>query len=250
MGGSSRGPFRTWLDKAPHEPRIAWYPSAGGDFRDIGYLSEAYARLNPAIATAAPPPDLFLHNDYMGLPSGFEADGILYRGRGSELRVVNHESLPMVELPVRRSSAVFPEGARNLGKVEFAEVVFTTQTLGTIEAALLYVGAENAALCARLMLPTAARISHVVNVRYGHGSGGAAAPPAWLLNVLGRLQTELFISDGHHRQSHERLAPLFRDFPELSGPCDDRGLTCVHRLTEDRWSNHGNVEWLSVPRMA
>jgi len=36
LNGARNGAFRRWLDGVREEPRIAWYPSAYGDFRDHG----------------------------------------------------------------------------------------------------------------------------------------------------------------------------------------------------------------------
>ena len=41
LNGHNRGALRNWLDRLDHEPRIAWYPSAGEDFRDLMYLQPA-----------------------------------------------------------------------------------------------------------------------------------------------------------------------------------------------------------------
>ena len=249
LAGSDSRLFRRWLEAAPAEPRIAWYPSSGSDFRDIAYLSKAFADANPARQPEPPPPDLFIHTDYMaGIADRFVAEGGLYNGRHAKLKVLRHERLPLLQLPVSACSAAFPDKAIERGRVDFMEVSFQTPDLGTIEAPLLFISAENAAFCDRTLLPLAAHVSHIVQVRYGHGFGGAACGPAWLLNVFSRLRTEVFISDEHHDRCMDwRLERLFAEMPQLGGPCEAGGLQGIRTLPESRWSRHGDVEWLLVP---
>jgi hypothetical protein len=37
LNGGCHGAFHKWLDQLKREPPIAWYPSAGEDFRDLLY---------------------------------------------------------------------------------------------------------------------------------------------------------------------------------------------------------------------
>jgi hypothetical protein len=52
--------YRRWLGELRAPPRIAWYPAAGEDLRDLLYLSHAYAQRQPgnlgaAVIDPAPP---------------------------------------------------------------------------------------------------------------------------------------------------------------------------------------------------
>lgn len=64
LNGEKTGAFRKWLDNFKGEPRIAWYPSAMEDFRDLLYLNRKYSEINPPSNPEPPPPDIFLHTDY------------------------------------------------------------------------------------------------------------------------------------------------------------------------------------------
>jgi len=63
LNGGNRGPLRSWLDARGDEPRICWYPSAHGDFRDMLYFSREYALRHHGALLETPPPDIFLHTD-------------------------------------------------------------------------------------------------------------------------------------------------------------------------------------------
>jgi hypothetical protein len=252
LAGSRSRLLREWIDATPCEPRIAWYPSCGNDFRDIVYLSSAFARSNPPSEPEPSPPDLFIHTDYHSSVTGrvdFRPGADLYVGRGSRLTIIEHEELDRLRLPpVSRRSATFPDDARDLGSAHFMKVSFVTPDFGTITAPLLFISAENAAFCETLLLRHRPLISHVVQVRYGHGFGFAYCGPAWLLNVLSRLRTEVLVSDGHHtNQSEERLRDLFLEMPDLQGACSAAGLRSVRTLPSVRWSSHGDVQWLLTP---
>ena len=64
LNGNNKGEFQKFLDKVKGEPRIAWYPSAGEDFRALLYLDPSYSRINPASVLEPQSPDIFLFTDY------------------------------------------------------------------------------------------------------------------------------------------------------------------------------------------
>jgi hypothetical protein len=41
LNGGRKSHLYNWLLKRPHEPRICWYPSCWGDFRDLLYLHKS-----------------------------------------------------------------------------------------------------------------------------------------------------------------------------------------------------------------
>jgi hypothetical protein len=173
----------------------------------------------------------------------------LYTGRGSRLTITEHEELEPLDLPpVSARSATFPEKVRYLGRAHFMMVSFMTPDFGTITAPLLFISAENAAFCETWLLRHRPLISHIVQVRYGHGFGGARCGPAWLLNVLSRLRTQVLVSDGHHTNlDNENLRDLFLEMPGLKGLCSAAGLRSIRTMPSVRWSDHGDIQWLLNP---
>jgi hypothetical protein len=243
LNGRNRGALRDWIDRLDHEPRIAWYPSAGEDFLDLMYLHPGFRERSPAVQTVPPAPDIFLHSDYFPWQSSRFLDSRwLYRDHRTSVLVTAIEELPRLDLPLDPDIVHFPEGSSATGRVLFLQLEVSSDKLGCFSAPLIYAFVENAALCAARMLPYQARVSHVVHVRSGGGLGGGGyTNGAWLLQVLERLQCELFISDGHlqHRSGDDRVLELF---PNLAGPQVGL-LEPIRTLPGASWSDHGDVSW-------
>jgi hypothetical protein len=243
LNGSNRGVFRRWLDRLDHEPRIAWYPSAGEDFRDLMYLHPGFRELSPASQPEPAAPSLFLHSDYFPWESSHFLDSSwLYGDHRTSVHVRTIEELPRLDLPLDPGIVHFPKGSSATGQVLFMELEVSSDQLGDFSVPLIYAFVENAALCASRMLPHQARISHVVHVRSGGGMGGGGyTNGVWMLQVLERLQCEMFISDGHlqHRSGDDRVLELFPNLAGLPVSLFDP----IRTLPGVRWSDHGDVSW-------
>ncbi len=48
LNGNKSGHLKRFIDEFDGDPRIAWYPSAGTDFRALLYLHPSYSQLHPA----------------------------------------------------------------------------------------------------------------------------------------------------------------------------------------------------------
>ena len=77
LNGPTSGRFKAYLDSLKDAPRIAWYPSAGTDFRALLYLHPDFARKEPAATPDPAPPDIFLFTDYFPWSSSKFLDGHL-----------------------------------------------------------------------------------------------------------------------------------------------------------------------------
>jgi len=64
LNGNNNGAFKKFLDSFDGNPRIAWYPSAGEDFRPLLFLHPGYSKINPSDQEEPASPDLFLFTDY------------------------------------------------------------------------------------------------------------------------------------------------------------------------------------------
>ena len=101
LNGGSRGAFRSWLDNFQGEPRIAWYPSAGEDFRDTLYLHPNFAKLVPSTQTEPSSPDIFLHTDYFPWKySNFLDTRRIYVDDRTSVYLKSMEELPNCNLPL------------------------------------------------------------------------------------------------------------------------------------------------------
>lgn len=243
LNGRNCGAFRQWLDRLDHEPRIAWYPSAGEDLRDLMYLHPGFGELSLAAQPEPPAPSLFLHSDYFPWTSSRFLDSRwAYWDDRTCISVQAIEELPRLDLPLDPGIVHFPAGSAATGRVLFMQLEVGSDRLGSFSVPLIYAFVENAALCATRMLPHQARVSHVVHVRSGGGLGGGGyTNGVWLLQSLQRLQCEMFISDGHlqHRSGDDRVLELF---PNLAGPRMEL-LDPIRTLPGASWSHHGDVSW-------
>ncbi|MBX3183864.1 MAG: hypothetical protein KIT72_07060 [Polyangiaceae bacterium] len=249
LNGVQRGPFRRWLDGVGGAPRIAWYPSAGGDLRDVLYLSAQYACSAPLerqeLGGEPAPPDLFLHTNYIPYRSGFlRGAGLVFEDDRTRIVARTVEELPRHRSPVHPELVDFPNW-RGGGRVVFAELEVDSDQLGSFTARVLYVFAENTAFLAERALPEDARFSHVVHVRYGGGLGGGGRSRGyWLLNILKRVGCEVFVSDDSiETDGGARDAHVYSLYPELQGPEAFGRWPRLRTLPGAQWSNHGDVTW-------
>ncbi|MDD5092579.1 MAG: hypothetical protein PHQ23_16900, partial [Candidatus Wallbacteria bacterium] len=109
-----------------------------------------------------------------------------------------------------------------------------------------HVFAENAAFCDRYILAQEGKLPHIVHIRYGGGCGGGGKSTGiWLLNILKKLQCEVFVTDSHYaRQSgDERVYELY---PRLAGSESTELLKQFRIVHSEGWSSHGDVSWSLV----
>ncbi len=248
LNGSRKGALHRFIERqGGRDPRIAWYPSAGEDFRPLMYLSAAYAAHDAVDAGEPAPPGLFLFSDYFPWSdSAFLDQRSIYLDDRTSIVVETIEELPRVDLPLHAEIVAFPDGSAATNRVLFLEVVVSSDVLGQLRAPVLYVFSENEAFCGEMLLPERAHISHVVHVRYGGGLGGGGhASGVWIKGVLKALGTEVLISDQHfHVQRGDERA--FELYPALRG--QEPELRPCRIVPGHAWSNHGDVVWDLVRR--
>lgn len=250
LGGRKGGMLSSWLEAFDGEPRIAWYPSAGYDFRDLLYLHPGFAGMRPASKKEPAPPDIFLHTDFAGWDETTLLDtGVVHSDRHTTVSIKAIEELPRCDLPLDDEIVSVPQGGSATGRVLLMEVKVESDLLGSFTRPVIYAFSENAAFCAERILPCEARLSHVIHVRYGGGCGGGGrSSGVWLQHIIERLQCEVFITDGSYgwQPGDERVCMLY---PELDGRGEDGPLLEeVRRVRGEEWSHHGDVTWNLVLR--
>jgi hypothetical protein len=218
LNGEKRGAFYNWLNCQNQEPRIAWYPSAGNDYRDLLYLSDQYSRKNPAGISEPPSPTFFIHTDYGAFFNKKLRSGIkLYEDVRTVVQLKRIEELPRCDIAL--ADGIVDQFKNNIlaGRVVFMEIDVQSKALGHLKAPVLYAFCENEAFCSNVLLPLRAKISHIVQVRYGAGMGsGGRAAGIWLWNVMGRLGCQVYVGDGdRRRQSGDLIA--YQRYPNLRG---------------------------------
>ena len=233
-----------WLKAFDGEPRIAWYPSAGYDFRDLLYLHPGFSALRPASKKEPAPPDIFLHTDYAPWDqTSLLGTGVIHSEKRTTVSIAAREELHRCDLPLDDQIVYFLPGGPATGRVQFMEVEVRSNVLGSFTRPVIYAFTENAAFFAQRILPGKATLSHIIHIRYGGGCGGGGrSAGTWLLNVLDKVGCELFITDGHHpwQSGDERVCELY---PELSGSGKGPSMEAIRVLRGEGWSGHGDVTW-------
>ena len=246
LNGNTNGRFREYIDSFETDPRIAWYPSAGTDFRALMFLHPAINARFPASGEEPEYPDIFIYTDYGPHDNLHFPDGpVLYQDERTTITVTRREELPPVDLPLHRDIVKTPDNTVMKGRVLFLEVEVASENLGSFRRPLVYVIGENEAFCGEKVIPSGGVFSHIIQVRYGGGFGGGRCSGAWLLNALPVLGCEVFISDGHHDlQSGDRAA--VRLYPGLRGNGESPDFDVIRKVNGKSWSRHGDVQWYVV----
>lgn len=241
LNGDNNGAFRKWLDDFNGEPRIAWYPSAGEDFRDLLYLNQRFSEKHPLSMTEPRCPDIYLHTDYSA--SSFLDNRTIHLDSRTLVYVQFIEELPRCELPLDDQIVNSSDGRCTTHRIFFLEIVVKSKQLGEYCVPVVYAVVENAAFCSMQILPHEGRISHIIHVRYGGGlGGGGKSTGIWLLNVLRQLHCEVFITDGNiNRQSGDDR--VYISYPNLAGNEDQSQLEKTRIIPSKSWSGHGDVSW-------
>jgi hypothetical protein len=251
LNDGNHGVFDDYLQRLRKEPRIAWYPSAGRDFRDLLYLSKAYSDLNPVdqdLPPDLPPPDLFLHTDYSQNP--ILKPGVILEDKKTKISVLEIEELQCLDLPLDPGIVVFPKRDSMSGRMAFAWVQVVSDKLPESCLPVLYLTVENSVFCANLALKYKARFSHIVRVLYGGGCGGGGySQGEWINGVLRRLGCQVLVTDptvgdGHrHIQNVERSVEIFPILTPEQPPCS---FITIRTIPGRLWSEYGNVSWKLV----
>lgn len=244
LNGSNNGAFRRWLETCSDEPRIAWYPSAGMDFRDMLYLRTDYARWFQHGMTEYAQPDLFVHTDYMPrITDEVLAGKILHDSPTTRITILDYEDLPPLDLPLHKGIAQFREYHPDRGRVLFMNVAVQSCVLGEYTVPLVYAIVENIAFCAEKVLPNGGHFSHVLRVRHGGGGCcGGSATGVWMENILDALRCEIYICDNRqYRDYGDRQAVKL--YPILAGKKYPRLIT-MQSIKGKYWSGYSDsVLW-------
>jgi hypothetical protein len=247
LNGNRNGYFRRFLDKYSETPRIAWYPSAGTDFRALLYLHPSYSAHRPLEEEEPAPPDLFLFTDYFPWSSSTFLDNrLVFDDYRTYIVVKEMEMLPDLVFPLDKDIVHFPDGSKATHRVIFMNLKVHSNKLGEFTWPLLYVFSVNEMFCGKCLIPNEAQLSHVIHIRYGGGcGGGGSASGIWIQNVLRKLGCEYFITDNHYYWQNGDLKAA-QLFPELGWEDENLLLTPLRKIHSIGWSGHGDVVWNKV----
>jgi len=230
LNGNKNGILKEYLDSIKEPLNIAWYPSAGEDFRPMLYLSHKYSEINPAPIPETIFPNFFIYSDYFPWStSTFLDTPIIYKDRNTKVEVLKIEELPRLDLPLDSDIVYFPEGSVATGRVLFLKIKITSKQLHELQYPLIYAFVENEPFCSKILLPMNCSISHIIHVRYGDGCGGGGkSSGVWLLNVLKRLNCKIYIADAKStplsgdEAAYKKYENLRGETPEMKALCKIR----------------------------
>ena len=243
LNGNKEGKLKQFLDRSKHL-NIAWYPSAGADFRGLFYLSKTYSKLNPASQKETVFPDIFLFTDYLSATLfDFSADSVIHEDETTHVTIKYIEELPELTLPLDSEIVDFPEQKQLLGKVFYMEVSLQSDYPEEFVYPVIYVVTENESFCSEVLLPNKTELSHIIHIRYGGGFGGGKAAGSWILNVLEKLHCQVFITDNHHTEQEGDRAAV-RLYPNLAGQIPN--MKVIRKISTEKWSHHGDITWNKI----
>jgi len=268
LNGNSNGPFKRYSNTLNDvEPNIAWYMSAGNDFRPFLFLSNQYIKkqsntiLNEKKFVE---PNIFLFTDYNSLlidnlfppdvvknfndsPILFEYSDLsgylLFEDKRTSIRLKKIEFLPRIESKIHRQIVHFPEHNKKSNNIIYAELEVCSKTLGVYEVRLLYLNLENEYFASKAIEYNAS-LSHVIHVRYGAAFGGAYASGIWITKILSALKTRYLITDRYLKYQSGDYAAL-KIYPNLNEIDTKCKLRRFHMVDGKSWSRHGIVNFYS-----
>ena len=211
--------------------RTLWYPSAGGDLRDLLFLSGKYPHIDIA-------PQLFIHTDCSPESADFDIDkcGVIFDDQHTKIELQPDREFDRLDLPRRQFASL---DCANAGRIILYQVKIASDRFGEITRPLIYAVCENEWFAANVLAPNRIALDAVCHVRYGGGFGGALSNGAWLINTLRSLRAKYFISDPV-LDYVDGDRNVLSTFPQLNGvPAElDRPITTINSRN---WSGHGDV---------
>jgi hypothetical protein len=185
----------------PH--RFAWYPSAGGDFRDLVEVDRTGA-----------PPDIFIHTDY-DLRSISLAEGALmneYVVPANINAIYQLEFRVRVDYQVNHNYVDFPQNASEVPLVFLLDVEVVSEGR-TIQRPVLYFYMENINFLMEVLIRHKVDISHFIKVREGMGMGGNRQSITLAYAFLSWLNVEFLLVDNQPHTDYELMDELMARCP-------------------------------------
>lgn len=247
LNGEKNGLLSNYIETLKNEPRIAWYPSAGTDFRALMFLSEKYTKTDRATKKDPEQPDIFIFTDYFPWSSStFLDDKIIYKDQKTTITIRDLEELPNLGLPLHNDIIDFPKGGKANNRVIFMNIDVKSSFLGDITYPVIYAFVENEAFCGEIALPNNSKFSHIINIRYGGGlGGGGKSTGTWIENILRKVQCNIYVHS-HEQQYQKGDIAAMKYYPELKEDDKKEEFEIIRTIPSESWSNYGDVNWYLV----
>ena len=154
------------------------------------------------------------------------------------------EELPQLNLPLHNEVVHFPQ--RSTDRAVFLKIKIISDRLGIIYYPVIYAFSENETFYCNKLAPNNATTTHIIHVRYGFGLGGGEASGVWLLNVLEKLNCELYITDGLQQDKWRAGDNFALKFCSSIPKQSDARLTRIRVVRSIHWPRYGYVSWYKV----
>lgn len=222
---------------------IAWYPSAGLDFRDLLELS------NPIYNEI---PDLFIHTDYKPDWSihdyAFESfnTGKVHNDFNDNYNAVIEnvfelELIKSINYSINENYVDFPNDAPNTPKVFLLNVNVSHAGI-TISKPVLYFIFENINFLEEILLKNRIKISHFVKVREGCGLGGNRKSISIVYAFITKLGIKYLFVDNEEHTDFELVNRIKRKHRVENCSCELNHIKSI-----DSWSGFNvNVFYVNV----
>jgi len=149
--------YTAFVSGLTHHARIAWYPSAGTDFRPLFYLNNAFLLNNPPVNGEDPiEPDIFLFTDYGLYNEIFEkilfdgADPIVHDDGRSKVTLSDIADFGQIDFDSYPDYQLTEKNAHFFNRVFFFNVTIESSEFGSITKPVLYAFCCNEQICSEL----------------------------------------------------------------------------------------------------
>ena len=176
-------------------PNIAWYPSAGLDFRDLIEVNRTNIE-----------PDIFFHTDYSSNWVELKY-GLVFNDKRTKVfidRITELEFKKKVNYIVHHDYVDFPEHANPLPKIYLLNLIVESG-FGEIRKPVLYFFMENINFLDEILLKNKINLSHFIKVREGCGMGGNRKSISIAYAFLGELKVKHILVDNEEHTDKELI---------------------------------------------
>lgn len=187
-------------------PRLAWYPSACNDYRDLLELTPERAKLHGIQEL----PDLFIHSDYY--VRSLHQHGIAHSDENTTVRIEDHFEIQLtqkIRYHVSPRFAGYPEAAPREPTIYLLDVAIRSDVLGEVRKPVLYFLFENINFLDEFVLRNNIPITFFVKVRDGFSCGGGNRKSTSLVYAfLSALKTKYLLVDTAEQTDFELINEL------------------------------------------
>jgi hypothetical protein len=176
-------------------PNIAWYPSAGDDFRDLIEINRT--KIDP---------DIFFHTDYNSNWVKLQC-GLVFNDERTKVfidRVTELKFRKKINYVVNHDYVDFPEQANSTPKIYLLDLIVESG-FGVIRKPVVYFFMENINFLDEILLKYKINLSHFIKVREGCAWGGNRKSISLAYAFLGELQVKYLLIDNEEHTDRELI---------------------------------------------